>query len=61
MNTVRQDLTRREWRQLQLAFGLPGVAEAVAQLGIRVNIFRTPARQAQAAAMGAEAFIGSLK
>ena len=52
MSMLRQDLTRREWRILQLAFGLPGVAEAVTQLGVRVNIFRTPARQAQAAAIG---------
>jgi hypothetical protein len=52
MSMLRQNLTRRAWRLLQLVFGLPGVVEAVAELGIRVNIFRTPARQAQAAAIG---------
>jgi DNA-directed RNA polymerase sigma subunit (sigma70/sigma32) len=52
MSMLRQKLTRREWRILQLAFGLPGVAEAVTELGIRIDIIRTPARQAQAAAIG---------
>jgi RNA polymerase sigma factor (sigma-70 family) len=52
MSMLRQNLTRRAWRLLQLVFGLPGVVEAVDELGIRVNIIRTPARQAQAAAIG---------